>query len=65
MMLTGREPAGVTAEQIETIEEAESLGFQMSLWKVSVKRDADWNRPANEAVVGISRKLTKKFPYRG
>jgi hypothetical protein len=35
------------------------------LWKVAVERAADWRRPANDVVVGITRKLSKKFPYRG
>jgi hypothetical protein len=35
------------------------------LWKVAVHRATDWRRPANDVVVGITRKLAKKFPYRG
>ena len=34
------------------------------LWKVAVHRATDWRRPANDVVVGITRKLAKKFPYR-
>ena len=36
-----------------------------TLWKVSVHRATDWRQPANDVVVGITRKLSKKFPYRG
>ena len=35
------------------------------LWKVEVQRATDWRRPANDAVVGITRKLAKRVPYRG
>ena len=35
------------------------------LWKVAVNREADWSQPANDVVRGITRKLAKKFPYRG
>ena len=35
------------------------------LWKVVVQRAADWRRPANDVVAGVTRKLSKKFPYRG
>jgi hypothetical protein len=35
------------------------------LWKVAVHRATDWRRPANDVVVGITKKLAKKFPYRG
>ncbi len=35
------------------------------LWKVAVHRATDWRRPANDVVAGITRKLSKKFPYRG
>ncbi len=35
------------------------------LWKVAVQRATDWRRPANDVVAGITRKLAKKFPYRG
>lgn len=35
------------------------------LWKVAVHRETDWTRPANDVVRGITRKLAKKFPYRG
>ncbi|MDH3745841.1 MAG: hypothetical protein OES47_12145 [Acidobacteriota bacterium] len=35
------------------------------LWKVVVHRGTDWRRPANEVVAGITKKLSKKFPYRG
>jgi hypothetical protein len=35
------------------------------LWKVEVHRATDWRRPANDVIVGITRKLSKKFPYRG
>lgn len=35
------------------------------LWKVAVHRATDWRRPANDVVVGITRKLARKFPYRG
>lgn len=35
------------------------------LWKVAVHRATDWRRPANDVVAGITRKLAKKFPYRG
>ncbi len=34
------------------------------LWKVAVQRETDWSRPANDVVVGITKKLAKKFPYR-
>jgi hypothetical protein len=33
------------------------------LWKVAVHRDADWTRPANDVIAGVTRKLAKKFPY--
>ena len=35
------------------------------LWKVAVHRETDWSQPANDVVRGITRKLAKKFPYRG
>ena len=35
------------------------------LWKVAVNRDTDWSRPANDVIRGVTRKLAKKFPYRG
>lgn len=35
------------------------------LWKVAVHRATDWRRPVNDVVVGITRKLARKFPYRG
>jgi hypothetical protein len=35
------------------------------LWKVVIKRSTDWRRPANDVVAGITRKLSKRFPYRG
>lgn len=35
------------------------------LWKVEVHRATDWRRPANDVIVGITAKLSKKFPYRG
>ena len=35
------------------------------LWKVEVHRATDWRRPANDVIVGITKKLSKKFPYRG
>ncbi|MCP4200982.1 MAG: hypothetical protein GY769_03520 [bacterium] len=35
------------------------------LWKVAVNRETDWSQPANDVVRGITRKLAKKFPYRG
>ncbi len=35
------------------------------LWKVAVERATDWHRPANDVVAGITKKLAKKFPYRG
>lgn len=35
------------------------------LWKVAVHRATDWRRPANDVVAGITRKLARKFPYRG
>jgi len=34
------------------------------LWKVVVERATDWQRPANDVIVGITRKLAKSFPYR-
>jgi hypothetical protein len=34
------------------------------LWKVALERATDWQRPANDVIVGITRKLAKKFPYR-
>ncbi len=35
------------------------------LWKVAVNRETDWGQPANDVIRGITRKLAKKFPYRG
>ncbi len=35
------------------------------LWKVAVHRATDWRRPANDVVLGITRRLARKFPYRG
>lgn len=35
------------------------------LWKVVIHRGTDWRRPANDVIAGITRKLSKKFPYRG
>ncbi len=35
------------------------------LWKVELHRATDWRRPANDVIVGITKKLSKKFPYRG
>jgi hypothetical protein len=34
------------------------------LWKIVVERATDWTRPANDVIVGITRKLARKFPYR-
>jgi hypothetical protein len=34
------------------------------LWKVAVDRSTDWSRPVDDVIVGITRKLAKKFPYR-
>jgi hypothetical protein len=34
------------------------------LWKVALQRSTDWTRPANDVIVGITRKLARKFPYR-
>jgi hypothetical protein len=34
------------------------------LWKVGLERHADWACPANEVIVGVTRKLAKEFPYR-
>lgn len=35
------------------------------LWKVAVHRATDWSRPANDVIDGLTKKLAKKFPYRG
>ena len=35
------------------------------LWKVAVHREADWTRPANDVIAGVTRKLARKFPYQG
>ena len=35
------------------------------LWKVAFQRTIDWQRSANDEVVGITRKVAKKFPCRG
>lgn len=35
------------------------------LWKVAVHRATNWTRPANDVVVGVTRKLARQFPYRG
>ncbi len=34
------------------------------LWKVALERATDWRAPANDVVLGITRMLAKKFPYR-
>jgi hypothetical protein len=34
------------------------------LWKVALQRNTDWQRPADDVVLGITRKLARKFPYR-
>ena len=34
------------------------------LWKVAVHRATDWQRPADDVIEGITKKLAKKFPYR-
>jgi hypothetical protein len=34
------------------------------LWKVAVHRNADWTRPANGVIEGVTHKLARKFPYR-
>jgi hypothetical protein len=34
------------------------------LWKIAVQRAADWERPPNEVIASVVRKLAKKFPYR-
>ena len=34
------------------------------LWKVALERATDWKRPANDVVVGVTRKLARKFPHR-
>lgn len=34
------------------------------LWRVAVHRETDWTRPANDIIVGVTRKLARKFPYR-
>lgn len=35
------------------------------LWKRAVERRADWAHPANDVIVHVTRKLAKRFPYRG
>ncbi len=35
------------------------------LWRVALHRETDWTRPANDVVVGITKKLARKFPYQG
>ena len=35
------------------------------LWKVGVHRETNWSRPANDVIAGVTKKLAKKFPYRG
>ncbi len=35
------------------------------LWRVEIHRATDWRRPANDVIVGITGKLSRKFPYRG
>ena len=34
------------------------------LWKIVVERATDWSRPPESIIVGITRKLARKFPYR-
>jgi hypothetical protein len=45
-------------------ELVEARGGEL-LWKVAVNRETDWSQPANDVVRGVTRKLAKKFPYRG
>ena len=35
-----------------------------ALWKIAVHRATDWQRPANDVVYGVTRRLARKFPYR-
>lgn len=34
------------------------------LWKVGLQRSADWACPADQVILGVTRKLAKEFPYR-
>lgn len=34
------------------------------LWNVAVTREADWNRPSEEIINGVTRKYARNFPYR-
>ena len=59
-------PPGLTrTDDIYADSTLESAGDGDLLWKVAVRRATDWRRPANDVVAGITRKLSKKFPYRG
>jgi hypothetical protein len=33
------------------------------LWNLAVEREADWNRPANEIINHLTRKMARNFPY--
>jgi hypothetical protein len=59
-------PPGLTrTHDIHADSELVSSSDGDLLWKVEVHRATDWRRPANDVIVGITGKLSKKFPYRG
>ena len=59
-------PPGLTrTDDIYADSSLVSAGDGDLLWKVAIHRATDWRRPANDVVAGITRKLAKKFPYRG
>ncbi len=45
-----------------TYELISTEGF--TLWSVSFEESANWTRPSNEIIDGISRRAARKFPYR-
>ncbi len=59
-------PPGLTrTHDVHADSELVSCSDGDLLWKVEVHRATDWRRPANDVIVGITKKLAKEFPYRG
>lgn len=58
-------PLGPTTYEIHAEGELLAADDGALLWKVAVDRETNWTQPGNDVVRGVTRKLAKKFPYRG
>jgi len=59
-------PPGATTTHEVFVDSSVSNGDDgRLLWRVAVHRGTDWTRPANDVIAGLTKKLAKKFPYRG